>query len=118
MSNSDSAPTLTLTGIPRAVLSVATEVMFSVGRAVVGADRVRTARSNAWEAVCADQARARHREQTRRLVADLATASAVTATRATLAATTGTGARLQLTVGSSPRSSASQAALVGSASRT
>jgi hypothetical protein len=71
--------------IPRTVLSVAVGVIDTVERAVIGDDRVRTAQRNAWEAVCADRARADRQEELRRLVA-------------------------QLSVGSSPRSSASQAA--------
>jgi hypothetical protein len=95
MPSTDSAPTLTLTSIPRALLSVAAGVVHSVERAVVGEDRVRTARGNAWEAVCADRRRAEHRAEMRRLVATLA------------ADRPG-----QLTVGSSPRSRASHASLV------
>jgi hypothetical protein len=107
MANTD---TVSVIEIPRMVLSVATGMMFSVGRAVVGDSRVRTARRNAWEAVCADRARARHRAETRQLVADLATASAVVAAR-------GLSSRPQVVVGSSPRSNASHVALVGSAPR-
>ena len=87
-------PAIGLLTIPRAVLSIAAGFCFSVERAVVGDDRVRTARNNAWEAMCVDQARARARDDTRRAVAELAALNA------------------QLTVGSSPRSSASQAVLV------
>jgi hypothetical protein len=64
----------------------------SVERAVVGDDRVRTARRNAWEAICADRARADRQDEVRRLVS-------------------------QLSVGSSPRSSASQAAVGPSTGR-
>jgi uncharacterized membrane protein len=78
--------------IPRTLLSVAAGAVFSVERAVLGDRRVRTARGNAWEAVCADRARARARDEMRTLVAGLA----------------------QVAVGSSPRSRASHASLVGS----
>jgi hypothetical protein len=74
--------------IPRAVLSAAAGVVETVERAVVGEERVRTARGNAWDAVCADRARALQQAEVDRLVATLA------------------GHR---TVGSSPRSRASQA---------
>lgn len=60
------------TDIPRAVLSIAAEVVHTVERAVVGDARVRTARGNAWEAVCADRARAHQRDEIRRIVSALA----------------------------------------------
>ncbi len=102
-----------LTDLPRAVLSAAAGMLHTVGLAMVGADRVRTARQNAWEAVCADRDRARTRAEIRRLAADLAV---VAAARPLTAAQFGTGpAAAQLLVGSSPRSSASHADLVGSA---
>lgn len=78
--------------IPRTLLSVAAGVAYTVERAIVGDSRVRTARRNAWEAVCADRDQARRRAETDRLIAGLA----------------------QVAVGSSPRSSASHASLVGS----
>lgn len=78
--------------IPRALLSAAAGIVFNVERAVVGDARVRTARRNAYEAVLADRARARHRAEMNVLVASLS----------------------QVAVGSSPRSSASHASLVGS----
>ncbi len=112
------ATTATATGfttIPRTVLSMAAGVVFTVARAVQGEKAVRTARGNAWDAVCADRDRARHRAEMRRLVADLAAASAVAAARGTLEPRI-TG-NAQLSVGSSPRSSASHARLVGSAPR-
>lgn len=61
-----------LIAFPRAVLSVAATMVYAVERAVVGDARVRTARGNAWEAICADRARALHRDEVRRLVATLA----------------------------------------------
>jgi hypothetical protein len=100
MATAERAPAIGLLTIPRAVLSVAAGVYFSVERAVVGDARVRTARTNAWEAMCADRALAQARDDTRRVVADL-TATANLASLDT-----------QLAVGSSPRSSASQATLV------
>lgn len=62
-----------LTTFPRAVLSAAAAMVYTVERAVVGDARVRTARGNAWEAICADRARALHRDEVRRLVATLVT---------------------------------------------
>jgi hypothetical protein len=81
-----------LVEIPRSVLSMAVGMIDTVERAVIGDARVRTAQRNAWEAICADRARALHHDEVRRLVS-------------------------QLTVGSSPRSSASQAAVGPSAVR-
>jgi hypothetical protein len=83
-----------ITRIPRAVLTVAVGVVHTVERAV-GAAPARTARGNAWEAVCADRARAAERADLRRRLKSLRPAAG----------------RPQ-TVGSSPRSRASQA-LVG-----
>lgn len=73
--------------IPRTVLSVAVGVIDTVERAVVGDSKVRTARSNAWEAVCADRARADRIAEVRRQLS-------------------------QRSVGSSPRSKASQSEVV------
>jgi hypothetical protein len=101
MATAERAPASGLLTIPRAVLSVAAGVYVSVERAVVGDARVRTARTNAWEATCADRARARARDDTRRAVAALAAANTDLASL-----------HPQLAVGSSPRSSASQATLV------
>jgi hypothetical protein len=75
-----------ITAIPRAVISAAVGVVHTVERAV-GGGPIRTARGNAWEAVCADRARAMERDEIRRVIAALA----------------------QPAVGSSPRSRASQA---------
>jgi hypothetical protein len=55
--------------ISRAVLSVAIGVAHTVERSVGG---TRTARGNAWEAVCADRDRALRHDEVRRLVAMLA----------------------------------------------
>lgn len=67
-------PRPVLTDLPRAVLSLAAGIARSVERAVVGDFRVRTSRRNAWEAVCADRARAHQRNEIRRLVAGLTAA--------------------------------------------
>lgn len=64
---------------------------------MVGEENVRTAQRNAWAAICADRARAQARADMDAMVAALT----ATARRGD-----------QRAVGSSPRSSASQAALV------
>jgi hypothetical protein len=52
-----------LTSGPRVVVGTAAELIFKVGRSVLGAERVPTARANAWAAVCADRERARARDE-------------------------------------------------------
>jgi hypothetical protein len=86
MSSTESGSTIDLSSIPRAVASVAIGVVHTVERAVVGDARGRTARGNAWAAICADRDRAHQRAEVRRMVA------ALTATR-TDAAATAPGAR-------------------------
>ncbi|MER6595067.1 hypothetical protein ABT214_25120, partial [Micromonospora purpureochromogenes] len=54
---------LGLTTLSRTVASLAVGVVHTLERAVVGEGRVRTARGNAWEAVCADRARADQRAE-------------------------------------------------------
>lgn len=95
-----------LTRVPRAVLSAAAGMVHTLERAVVGDAQVRTARGNAWEAICEDRERARQRDEIRQLAAALA--PPVPLARP---------AR-QPSVGSSPRSSASQAARFGSGARS
>jgi hypothetical protein len=99
MSRSERPQAIGFTTIPRAVLSVAYGVVYSVERAMVGDARVRTARSNAWEALCADRDRARRRAELKQVVAELI-------------ADPTPPLKTQLSVGSSPRSKASQASLV------
>ncbi|MEU3457091.1 hypothetical protein ABZ671_26325 [Micromonospora sp. NPDC006766] len=65
---------LGLTTISRTVASLAVGVVHSFERAVVGDSRMRTARGNAWEAVCADRARAAQRRELDRRVAELVAA--------------------------------------------
>jgi hypothetical protein len=60
-----------LVEMTRTVCSVASDLAQNVERAVVGPARVRTASSNAWEAVCADRDRARQRDEMRRRVETL-----------------------------------------------
>jgi len=88
--------------VSRAVVAAAADLVAGVERRVVGDDNVRTAQGNAWAAICADRARAQARADMDVMVAALA------------ARPSGRRARRgrQRAVGSSPRSSASQAALV------
>jgi hypothetical protein len=60
-----------LVAVSRAVVSAAAELAATVERAVVGDDRVRTARGNAYEAFCADRARAQARDEMDALVRSL-----------------------------------------------
>ncbi|WBB71137.1 hypothetical protein [Micromonospora sp. WMMD812] len=76
MSTADPTPAVGLTTISRTVASLAVGVVHTLERAVVGEGRMRTARGNAWEAVCADRARADRRAELDRLVAELAAARA------------------------------------------
>lgn len=62
-----------LTTISRTVASLAAGVVHTLERAVVGEAQIRTARGNAWEAVCADRARADQRAELDRIVAELTT---------------------------------------------
>lgn len=70
-----------LVAVSRAVVSAAAELAATVERAVVGDDRVRTARGNAYEAICADRARAQARDEMEALVRSLVADGARTAVR-------------------------------------
>jgi hypothetical protein len=59
-----------LSAAPRAFVGTAADLLFRVGRSVLGEDRVPTARANAWAAVCADMQRARERDETQRWIAN------------------------------------------------
>ncbi|MBQ1073055.1 hypothetical protein KBX06_07755 [Micromonospora sp. C31] len=76
MSNVEQHQPVGLTTVSRTVASLAVGVVHTLERAVVGEARMRTARGNAWEAVCADRARAEQRAELDRLVAELAAARA------------------------------------------
>ncbi|GIJ69942.1 hypothetical protein [Virgisporangium ochraceum] len=54
---------------PRAVVATAAELIWRVGVSMVGAEKLPTAKANAWAAVCADRERAREREEVARLIA-------------------------------------------------
>jgi hypothetical protein len=60
-----------LVAAPRVVVGTAAELIYRVGRSVLGAERLPTAKSNAWAAVCADRERAREREEVERLVSGI-----------------------------------------------
>ncbi|SCL23781.1 hypothetical protein [Micromonospora inyonensis] len=76
MSTGQPPSTIGLTTISRTVASLAVGVVHTLERAVVGEERMRTSRGNAWEAVCADRARADRRAELNRLVEELAAARA------------------------------------------
>ncbi|ROO61210.1 hypothetical protein EDC02_3142 [Micromonospora sp. Llam0] len=106
MSSTPRDANVDLIAIPRAVVSLAAEVVHTMERAVIGDHRVRTAKGNAWEAICADRARAHQRDEIRRLVATLTAARSVevpdtadeaTATAAAEASTTAEAAATAVT---------------------
>ncbi|MFC5922616.1 hypothetical protein [Micromonospora vulcania] len=76
MSIAEPTPSIGLTTISRTVASLAVGVVHTLERAVVGEGRMRTARGNAWAAVCADRARADRRDELNRVVAELTAARA------------------------------------------
>ena len=57
-----------LSAAPRVVVGTAADLIYKVGLSMLGADRVPTAKANAWAAVCADQERARIREENARIL--------------------------------------------------
>lgn len=61
------SPSVDLSAGPRVVVGTAAEIIYKVGRTVLGAERMPTAKANAWAAVCADQERARIREENARI---------------------------------------------------
>lgn len=61
-------PAVDLTAAPRAIISTTANVIFTVGRSVLGPERVPTAKGNAWQAVCADRERARVRAEVQRAI--------------------------------------------------
>jgi hypothetical protein len=58
-----------LSAAPRVVVATAADLIYRVGCTVVGAEKLPTAKANAWAAVCADRERAREREEIARLIA-------------------------------------------------
>ncbi|MGW0432670.1 hypothetical protein ACWDV4_09010 [Micromonospora sp. NPDC003197] len=71
MNTAEPEPTIDLAAISRAVTAVAIGVAHTIERAMAGDTAGRTARDNAWAAICADRDRAQQREEVRRMVAAL-----------------------------------------------
>jgi hypothetical protein len=69
MTTPDRQPSVDLSAGPRVVVGTAADLIFRVGRSVLGPSRVPTARANAWAAVCEDRERARVRAEIQRIVA-------------------------------------------------
>jgi hypothetical protein len=59
-------PTVDISAAPRAVIATAADLIYRVGRSVLGDERVPTAQGNAWAAVCADRKRASERAEVMR----------------------------------------------------
>jgi hypothetical protein len=59
-----------ITAAPRAVIGATAGLLYKVGRSVLGEDRLPTAQSNAWAAVCADRERAEERASLERWIAN------------------------------------------------
>lgn len=55
-----------ITAVPRAVLIMGVRLVGQIQRALGDTDTADTARDNAWQAVCADRARAEARAKVRR----------------------------------------------------
>ncbi|RZU53011.1 hypothetical protein EV385_4895 [Krasilnikovia cinnamomea] len=110
MASAVNAQTNGFVALSRVVCSVAVDLVAGVERVVIGDGKVRTAQSNAWDAICADRAARQARADLDRLVADLlASGPPVRGGQAHAIGPQVVGAQV---VGSSPRSSASHAALV------
>src|SRR5689334_3689076 len=62
--------TVDISAAPRVVLSTAADLIYRVGRSVLGDGALPTAQGNAWAAVCADQQRARERAEVQRWLDD------------------------------------------------
>jgi hypothetical protein len=86
-----------LAAISRAVVSAAAELVVSVERVMVGEDKVRTARGNAWAAIEADRARAQARHEMDALVRALMTNGPRAAAPATTPRSTATASVLSTT---------------------
>jgi len=71
MATAETTPNGGFVALSRALVSAAAEVAAGVERAMVGPARVRTARSNAWDAMLADRERAQARAEMDRKVAAL-----------------------------------------------
>ena len=62
------AASVDLSAAPRVVVATAADLIYRVGRTVLGPERVPTAKANAWAAVCADRERARVRVEALRAI--------------------------------------------------
>jgi hypothetical protein len=71
MATAEGTQSAGILAVSRAVVSAAAELVAGVERVVVGDDRIRTAQSNAWDAIQADRARAQARDEMNDLVAKL-----------------------------------------------
>jgi hypothetical protein len=71
MTTTAGTPPAALVAVSRTVVAAAAELVAGVERAVVGDANIRTAQRNAWDAIQADRARARAREEMNQLVAAL-----------------------------------------------
>jgi hypothetical protein len=71
MATAELTQTIGFVAISRTFISVAAELAAGVERAMLGTGNVRTAQSNAWDAICADRARAQARADMDRTVAAL-----------------------------------------------
>ncbi len=60
-----------LSAAPRVVVATAADLIYRVGCSVMGAEKMPTAKANAWAAVCADRERAREREEIAQLIASV-----------------------------------------------
>lgn len=67
-----------IVAISRAVVSAAADLVAGMERAMAGDGKIRTAQSNAWDAVLADRARAQARVEMNQLVASLVAAPLAT----------------------------------------
>src|SRR3982751_1560505 len=68
MATAVATPSTGFAGFSRAFVAVAADLVGTVERAVVGEQKIRTARGNAWDALCADRARAQARDELDALV--------------------------------------------------
>ena len=60
-----------LSTAPRVVVATAADLIYRVGCSVVGAEKLPTAKSNAWAAVCADRERARERAEVEQILSGI-----------------------------------------------
>jgi hypothetical protein len=71
MATAEFTQTRGLVAVTRAFVAAAAELAAGVERAMVGPAKVRTAQSNAWDAICADRARAQARVEMDRTVQNM-----------------------------------------------